>query len=206
MIKSILSFIVLLFSLGFAFFYVKPEYSKGVGDQANLTKLQQTLSDAKGIEVLIKSTQANLNKIGQNDIANFDVFLPEAIDEIRFANNLQGIGLSTGVILSDIKVLPKDKNDKTTTTASALGDINTTNSQVSDTKYATTKTSFTFVTDYASFLNFTSALEKSLGLINVTALTFKEVPRPASANTAKKAGTSPMIFQFSMQIETYSFK
>lgn len=221
MIKPILSIIVIVLSAVFAFLYVKPEYNRTEERRADIKTLSETLKSAEVIKDLIRQTGESLNSIDPKDIERFGVLLPETIDGIRFANNLQGIGVANSIILSGIKVEERSKEDKsvkaaipgfTSTVSNAISldrpDPGSQNASVkvpsSEKKYATTKASFSVITTYEKFLLFLDDIEKSLGLITVTSLSFREYQESSNARVSATSG--PSLYQYTVEIETYSLK
>lgn len=227
MTKPIISFIVLILSIGFTFFYVVPAYNLNKERRGNIESLSNILSTSGEIKKLINETKTNLSSIEPDGLSRFEVFLPVTIDPIRFANNIQSIGRKNRIILSDIKVegpvSSTQNNSASGGGGSAQGLVNTislgtkidqaqgvytmntvTPGEVSSKKYATTKASFTFTATYEMFLLFLNSLEKSLGVIDLTSLSFSVLPNDASLKTLR-APASP-IYQYTMAIETYSLK
>lgn len=227
MIKPILSLIVLILSIVFSIFYVKPEYDRVQSARADLGKLSGIAEDTDKIKALIKQTGEILNAVDADVLARFNVFLPEKLDPIRFANNLQSLALKNGIILSGIKVEERkiDTTSKPTTkpvakSVDGVGGASSafsitgqpfgadvgkaTGVTVSEEKYVVTKTSFLFSTTYPGLLLFLKDLEKSLGLINVTSLSFKPLSSSTTDKKPKEALTG--LYQFTIEIETYSLK
>lgn len=228
MIKPIISLFVILFSLGFGFFYAKPKYDDVQSTRADLLQLTQTSQSASDIKDIINETQKSLKNINPDDLARFNVFLPETLDGIRFANDLQHIGTTNGLILSDIKVDEQKKDNKPATAtkpavtqpASASGVMvkalsvpNTvgdgatpqpTTGGTAEKKYIATRASFAFAATYSGFLLFLDDLEKSLGLINITSLSFKELSNSSEEKVTQS--NLPSLYQFNIEIETYSLK
>lgn len=213
MIKPIFSLIILVFSVGFGFFYAKPEYDQVQNTLADSQQLDKTSQSASEIKDIIAETGKSLSAVDPDDLARFDVFLPETLDSVRFANNLQHIGMVNGLVLSDINVEQQEKKKNTTATtskvpSSALSGVGSVaavaGGTVAEKKYTATKASFTFVTTYSGFLLFLNDMEKSLGLINITSLSFKELPVNVGEKTVQK--NLPSLYQFSIGIETYSLK
>lgn len=227
MTKPIISFVILILSILFTFFYVVPAYNLNQtrrGDVQTLTKILDTSSE---IKTLIAQTKTNLSNIDPSGLSRFEVFLPESIDPIRFANNLQYVGRKNRISLSDIKVEGPSKttqsNSGTGTVSAGQGLVNTMSlsskinqaegaialggipaSAESGKKFVATKASFTFTATFETFQLFLSDLERSLGVINLTSLTFTALPEDASA---KKSKTPPSpTYQYTMAIETYSLK
>lgn len=230
--KPLFSFITILLSIGFAFFYVKPEYTLVEGRSANLTTLADIAKGSGRIKKLINDTEKNLNGVDSADLARFDMFLPEVIDPIRFANNIQRIGFTNGVVLENIKVeepavgtsknIGLNSSGQSQQGGAIQGVVNTfsmgskgdqtqrttldgmISGAVLEKKYATTKTSFGFTSTYEAFGKFLFDIEKSLGLINVTALSFH--PSIETTDVKKIKRGSPPMYQFTVTIETYSLK
>lgn len=226
MIKPIVSLIVLILSIIFTFFYVVPAYNLNQtrrGDVETLTKILDTSGE---IKTLIAKTKTNLSNIDQAGLSRFEVFLPERIDPIRFANNIQYVGRKNRIALSDIKVEGSANIAQGNTGAGGVtatqGLVNTmslgakinqaegTNAQNpvattgTEKKYVTTKASFIFTATFETFQLFLNDLEKSLGVINLTSLSFTPLPEDASAKKSKTP--PPPTYQYTMAIETYSLK
>ncbi|OHA79369.1 MAG: hypothetical protein A2747_02940 [Candidatus Yonathbacteria bacterium RIFCSPHIGHO2_01_FULL_44_41] len=240
MTKPITSFVVLILSTGFIFFYVVPAYNINRERRDSVGSLTKTLSAFSEISMLVDKTKKNLSSIGPAEMSRLEVFLPEKIDEIRFANNIQSIGTKNRISLSNIKVEgPANGTQKTTTVSgtnaaqglvgtlsisdkSTAAKINNTEFAVTKSsagaavlakKYATTKAKFTFTATFETFQLFLNDLEKSLGLMDITSLSFvplpedKSVPRTGrtSADSKPKGPVSP-IYQFTLEMETYLLK
>ena len=226
MTKPIISFVVLVLSIGFTFFYVVPAYNLNVERRGDIESLSKILSTSSEIRTLIDETKTNLGLIDPTGLASFEVFLPEKIDQIRFANNIQYIGRKNGIILSDIKVegatngtMGSGSNGLSATqglvnalsigskidqaqgaTAQNIQGVNDTVGK----RFVTTKASFSFTATYETFQLLLYDLEKSLGVIDLTDLSFvqaQEVTGPAKSKTS----SAPM-YKYTMAIETYSLK
>ncbi|MHB1118301.1 MAG: hypothetical protein ACYCZ7_02145 [Minisyncoccota bacterium] len=220
MIKPILSLIVIVFSIGFAFFYVKPEYDRAQSARADLQKLEQTSQSASDIKEIIAETAKSLSAITPEDLERSNVFLPETLDVIRFANDLQHIGTANGLALAEIEVEQQEKQIQQVGTKTAgVGAVSKVFSlerpvnggavaapagSVSEKKYVATKASFSVVATYPGFLVFLKDMEKSLGLINITALSFEEIG--ASVDEKRVQRGLPALYQFTIDLETYSLK
>ena len=234
MSKSIISLIIIVLSLGFAFFYVKPEYDLMQGHRADVARLNTIFSKSEGIERLIGETKETLDGVGDSERASFSIFLPETTDPIRFANNLQYIGLKNGIVLGDILVEESvngvQKSAGATTGSAAQGAVQGAvnvftigrkaelsqeayeasmagggaEASATDKKYISTRASFVFVTTIESFEIFLNDLEKSLRLINITKLSFSLAPELSDVKKVKKSG--PTLYQYAVTVEAYSLK
>lgn len=223
MTKPFISFAVLILSIGFIFFYVVPAYNLNQERRGDILSLTKILSTSSEIKTLIDKTKQNLSGIDPAGLARFEAFLPEKIDAIRFANNIQYIGRKNRIVLSDIKVEePANDTQKSSTTGGTTatqGVVNTlsvdqaqgvTTAQTgvgvvtTPGKYATTKATLSFSATYETFQLFLGDLEKSLGLINLTSLSFSLLPGDTTAKNPKTS-VAP-TYQYVMEIETYSLK
>lgn len=223
MTKPIISFVVLILSIGFGIFYVKPEYNLFQERKNDIASLSEILKNSNNIEPLINQTIENLKSIDSAGRSRFEVFLPQRVDPIRFANNLQHIGLANGIVLQNIKVTDASTDKQATGGSSgafqglvstlslgskieqAQGSVATNGgSTLPQKKYATVKAVFTLTTTYETFKLFLNDLEKSLGLINVTSLSFTPVQEPVDPK--KTTANVPSHYQYTVEIETYSLK
>jgi len=230
--KPIVSFAVIIISLLFAFFYVVPLYRESVEHNQAIRSLDETLKKSDKINTLISNTKESLKSIEGDKKASFEVFLPETIDPVRFANDVQYLGKKNRVVLSDIKV-EGDSNDsvikiadKNTNAEDGLGkilSIGEKNSQAgssgqasknialaskTDKKYFTTSASFTFSATYEVFKLFLNDLERSLEIMEVKSLSFSPGSSASADGAPVKGNKEPSqpVYQIAMTIETYSLK
>lgn len=227
MFKPIFSFIVIIISTVFAFLYAIPEYSRVQERRGDLAKLVEISKNAGEIETLISQTEETLKSVDLTRAARFAVFLPETPDPIRLANNLQRLGLTNGIVLQNIKVEEPVINTQKSVRSNGGGVLQTaigifnsggntgqgegntegggTNIVSEDKKYATIKASFTFTATHEAFSKFLFDTEKSLGLINITALSFVPVPvAQVAVDTKKVKQEAPLLYQYAIAVETYS--
>lgn len=223
MIKSIFSLIVISLSAGFAVLFVMPLYKATETNRADLVTINTTFSDVKEIQTLINNTTDILktpDAVRQTQL--FDAFLPGDVDPIRFANNLRQIGLNNKLALTNIKVEDKVKKVAGSTESAQAGVLENTFSLnrtpgeanpgqgsagvTTEGKFAATKASFNVTATYAGFNLLLNHLEKSLGLINVTSLSFQERKDLTQAKTIASKTSAPVYYDYTVEIETYSLK
>ena len=227
MTKPLISFAVLLLSIGFAFFYVVPAYNLNKERRGDIESLTKILSTSGEIKTLIEKTKKNLSGIDPSGLSRFESFLPSKIDPIRFANNIQYLGRKNRLVLSDIKIEEPASVSKGGVVAGQVGPVQSVlntlsigskidqaqgsmdnvpalpGAETGSSKYATTKATFSFSATYETFLLFLADIEKSLGLINLKSLSFSVLP---DTSTSKSTKTTTPIYQYVMEIETYSLK
>lgn len=216
--KPIISFVVIIISVIFVIFYVRPAYGDVKDRQNDIVSLEKILSASSGIGVLVSQTTKYLDSINEEGRLRFAVFLPEKIDVIRFANNLQHIGLSNGIILekikieeaTDVKQGTSEMNSETQKSfvsamllqdATRQVDIAKSGSSLSK-RYVTTKASFEFVATYEKFQLFLYDLETSLELVDITSLSL--TPKPVVVDPKNPSLTALPLYQYTINLETYS--
>ena len=216
MIRPILYIMVIVISLGFSFLKVFPAYSSVEGRRASLAVLNSASDSVGEIKTLIGETKNEIMTIDSANLEKFDTFLPETIDEIRFVNNLFHIGISNNILLEDIRVEKKGekpaldseenikKNELTVT--SIYSSLSTPASRFSVAtpkgKYVATKVHFSFSAPYKTALIFFDDIERSLGLINITALSFSH----QEDKEVSRVGLTAVPYQYTLEFETYSLR
>jgi len=215
MTKPIFSLIVIILAIGFDFLYVRPAYKHVQERRTDIVTLSNILSNSSRIETLISETSGNLNSVDTAARARFAVFLPEKIDHIRFANNIQHIGLKNGVFLENIRVeavsggtqiSESEGNTLSQASVSAIlfGDkaqgenLSTSSSK----RYAVTKVTFSFSATYETFQLLLNDFERSLGLVNIKSLYFTQAPSSSEAKSSK--GDEAVLYDYGVELETYS--
>lgn len=232
MLKPIFSFIVIILSAGFAFFFVKPEYRHMVERRTDLATLAGIFKDTDKIRSLIDQTEETLQSIDPADLARFAVFLPESADPLRIANNLQHTGFANGIVIENIKVEELgnggQKNDaqkgnsQSSLSGATSGAVKTFSlgskveqaqgvmggssktTATGGSNYAIMKANFTFVSTYEAFSKFFFDIENSLGLIDVVSLSFTPVPGAVDIKNVRKPAIP--LYQYTVEINTYSLK
>lgn len=220
--NPIISFSVIVLSLAFVFLYVFPAYSSNQKSRDYVVSLAATLKESEKIRDRIDETKVSMAAIKQSELDQFEVFLPERVDTIRFANNIQSIARTNGIILSNIKIadgISETASSEATTAKQGLLrtislDSKTNEAQGSEkraagvgsnkpTKYKATKATFVFATTYEKFHLFLNDLERSLGVIDLVSLSFSPISQDVNAVKGK---IPPVLYQYSMEIETYSLR
>lgn len=220
MIKPILSLLTVILSLGFSFLYVIPAYEQLGVKQADLKMLNDTIKQTDEIKNIIEQTKKSMDDVTAEEDARFKTFLPEQIDEIRFINNLVHAGAARNILIEGVTTTKVKKGAESinATDSGVLGGLKKVFSpteQSSGSKsassedelrggYTTTKASFSFIASYPATLLFLGDLEKSLSLVNINSLSFREYDTSEDKKEAKRNGAP--IYQSTVEIETYTLK
>lgn len=217
MFKPILSLLVIASSVGFSFFYVVPAYRQLGMKQADLTMLNDTIKQTDEIKDVIDQTKKSMDEVTAAEDARFKTFLPEQIDEIRFINNIVRAGAVRSIVIEGITTAKAKEGagEMKTEGSSAFDGLKKVFSLTgqesggaltSDVResHATTKANFSFIASYPATLLFLGDLEKSLHLININSLSFREYTDTSDKKGAKSS--SIPLYQATIEIETYSLK
>lgn len=224
--KSLISIITIVTATLFSVQYVIPAYRNSKDLQAKLVDLEVVLKDADNAQKLIDETAEVLRGIPEDSATRFSLLVPEELDRLRFSNMLQSMARSRGIILADIKVenISNDApalrgaptSDKSTsanlarvftidktTTAPQAGEGGA--PQKVEGNYIATNVSFSFGATYPAFLSFLGDIERSIGIINITELSFEPFPVIVDTGKATKGKVEP-LYTYRIKAETYSLK
>ncbi len=207
MIKFILSIVVIVISVAFAFFYVRPQYGRIQNSLADLKILNETLKSTESMKELVKQIGDSLDSIDPADTERARIFLPETIGGVRFASNLQSIAARNGMILMDVNVISGSSKIVNLDANKVVGvNIQKTVGATAEKKYNTTKVNFSLATTYEKFHLLLNDIERSLGIINITSLYFEEYNELLNTKDAENIQKGSLLYQYRIEIETYSLK
>lgn len=225
--NPLISLAIIVISASFAFLYVLPEYTLFKTRSSDVTILDGVAKNSEAISVLVNETEKSLGKISPLDMTRFGIFLPETLDPVRFANNIQKMGFASGVVINSIKLedytgtngsshsaTGSDRGVAGNVAGSALQSFDTVGTisrgatsgilapkSNSEKKYSSMKASITFSSSYEKFQSFLYSMERSLGIVNILGLSMTPV---SEVGDAKKNGAQ--TYQFIIDIESYALR
>ena len=204
-----------------------PSYQTSQDLNAKIVEVNEVLKKTDAAQGLIDETATILGSISEDSNARFALLVPEELDRLRFSNMLQRMAQSRGIILADIKVErisdatggaprsapPQDGNasagltrvltlDKSVTAPGEEGGVV---AQIVEKNYIATNVSFSFGATYPTFLSFLADLERSIGIINITELSFEPFPSVTDTGKVTKGKVEP-LYMYHVKAETYSLK
>ena len=113
----------------------------------------------------------------------------------------------TGVTSDSGKVIPVYRLSGSLDTNKTIDtDIQKSTGAGATKKYVTTKASFSLTTTYEKFLILLSDLERSLGIINITGLSFQEHKESLGTRDIRNTQKGTLLYKYTVEIETYSLK
>lgn len=194
MTRTIFSLIFLAAAGGLFFFYTKPAYDGVRTTQAEILQYDQALSKAAELQRLKQQLLSKYNAFNPTDVDRLHKLLPDHVDNVRLVLDLDTLAGQYGFALQNVVI-----NAPGTGTAGAPGGGE---QQVSIGPSRQTYDSLTlkFATSgtYPKFVEFMTALEGSLRLVDVVNLTL-------DADAGSPVDGEP-IYRFDITLRTYWLK
>ncbi|MDO8620026.1 MAG: hypothetical protein Q7R64_01605 [bacterium] len=174
--SNLISIFLLIASVGIYFGYISPTYGKVTMEQdlkaRSITELREerdryvdALSKTREIEQVRTGLLDKYNKIPQKNREDLEKLLPDHIDSVRLIIDINNIASEYGMTLKNISLTESESpKGKAGAPAVAIGPQNK--------LFQSVALKFNVSGPYESFRDFLTNLEKSLRLVDVTALAF----------------------------------
>jgi hypothetical protein len=176
--KSSTAFILILISAGLFYTFVMPEYSKVQALRAEAAQYQGVLGHVSDLSQKRDALLLKYNAIPQQDIDSLEKILPDNVNVVELALDLDSIASKYGISIKNVQTVKAQDQGATSVVV-----------PVPSGPYQKANISFSFISTYDNFRKFERDLEQSLSIIDV---------KTASFNTADSG-----LDEFQMQIETY---
>lgn len=149
---------------------INPTWEQIKGVQSEVYRYDTAINDAKSLIDQRDALLDRLNALPQADRDRLLKVLPDSVDNVRLALDIDAIASSLGVSLSQIDVaVSQDQAQSTASSANkGLGDALSPTTEA----YDQVDISFTVEATYQDFKAFIVALEKSLRLVEITEISF----------------------------------
>lgn len=148
---------------------ISPTWDQIGNVQSEVERYDTAINDAKSLIDQRDALLDRLNALPQADRDRLLKVLPDSVDNVRLALDIDAIASSLGVSLSQIDVaVSQDQAQSTDSSARGLGDTLSPTTEV----YDQVDISFTVEATYEDFKAFIVALEKSLRLVEITEISF----------------------------------
>jgi Tfp pilus assembly protein PilO len=176
---SIISYLVLTLSIGYAFIY------SSLGDINTLLDQKQKYSDSLEMVNNIESKKEDLlkkfNAISDDDKKNIETILPSSLNFVGLISQIDAVASSYGISIDKISSKEVDSS-----VGNSIADA------ASPKPYQSSIIGFSFVASYEKFNAFLSDLEKSLRILDV--------------RTAKLTSQQNGLYSYDVEFETYWLK
>lgn len=170
--------VLILVSLGLFFVVIRPYNEKLKAATVELIQKQDTSEKSDELVKDRQRIQAEFNAISESDKTSLKRVLPDTIDNVRLALDIDQIAQNKGILIGPITIESDLSKARERTVATQ------------DLANGTIVVNFTFRSDYSSFVAFLQNLETSMRLVDVTGI---EVAR---------IGPSP-IYGYDVTLQTY---
>lgn len=174
--KNLISIILLVGAVGLFFGYTYKKYDQIKTLRVDVSELQKDLEQSMTILSKRDELKKRYAAFKQSDLDNLNSLLPDYVDNIKLVMDMNNIAKLYGMSLKSIKV-DEEKQDKVVAAGSTKA------------PYGSMDISFKVTSTYENFVQFLRDLEKSLRIVDVTALSFK------SSDTG--------VYDFGVALKTY---
>jgi hypothetical protein len=179
--KSPTNIVLVLLAIALFYAYTSPQYQEVKALRASAGEYQDVLDNVSNIAAARDALLVDYQSIPRNQVERMSKMIPDTVDTVRLALDLDTIASRYGITLKDVKVDTKgDPN-------SALAVLP--NNSVS---YEKAMVTFSFISNYDNFIRFLADLERSLRLMDVKSVFF--------------ATTEGGLYEHKMVVETYWLK
>ncbi|MBI1974673.1 MAG: hypothetical protein HYS51_02420 [Candidatus Zambryskibacteria bacterium] len=157
--KSAITLIVL--ALGLFYTFTNVEYEKAKELHSAVIKYQDVLANIADVINLRDNLLVSYEEFPADEKARIEKVLPDNVDTVNLALELDGIGARYGISLKDVSI----DSDNSRAVAAVLPQNNL--------SYDKTRVSFSFVSNYQNFKRFLSDVEKNLRLMEIKSVSFR---------------------------------
>jgi len=152
--RTIISIILLVASIGLFVLYINPVYTDIKIIQAEVASYDAALSKSKDLQRIRDALLNRYNSFSADDLTRLGLLLPDTVDNIRLVLDIDTVASHYGVVIKDLQLAQ----------SSPIQDsFNPGNADVKSVDL-----SFSVSTEYATFLKFIRDLEDSLRVIDIT--------------------------------------
>jgi len=195
MIRSIFSLIMLFAAISLFFVFINPYYKEvqDLGGQEN--SYQEAIANSRELEKINRALQDRYQSIGSDDVKKLSVLLPDYVNNVQVAIEIEQIRLAAGrgMTLKNVKYeVPKPETEgRALSREQAL---------LAKKNYGIFELSFSTEGSYGNFISFLKDLEQSLRVIDIESISF------ASTDILSMQGTPRDIYKYDFKVKTYWLK
>jgi len=181
--KNLTSIVLILIAVGLFYTFTSPQYEevKVLGLEAN--EYQNVLRNASAISNTMSSLFERYEQFPREEIDRLEKALPDNVDAVRLALDLDGMASNYGIAIKNIKVEVSATEEEGVIYPASIygGDA-----------YGEVNVSFSFVSNYQNFRRFLADMESSLRIIDVRSVSFQP--------------TESGLYEHSVSVTTYWIK
>jgi hypothetical protein len=179
--KSPKNLILLLLSIGLFYTFTSPQYKEVKALQASVGEYRNVIENVSRIAEARDALLLDYETIPLNQLEHLEKILPDNVDTVRLALDLDTIASRYAISIKDVQV------DNKVDTNAALIFL-----PEHALPYEKVTVSFSFISNYQNFMRMLGDLEKSLRIMDVKTVSFK----------ISESG----LYEHRMTVETYWLK
>ncbi|OGI70032.1 hypothetical protein A3A09_02015 [Candidatus Nomurabacteria bacterium RIFCSPLOWO2_01_FULL_42_20] len=186
---------MLFAAISLFFVFINPYYKEvqDLGGQEN--SYQEAIANSRELEKINRALQDRYQSIGSDDVKKLSVLLPDYVNNVQVAIEIEQIGLAAGrgMTLKNVKYeVPKPETEgRALSREQAL---------LAKKNYGIFELSFSTEGSYGNFISFLKDLEQSLRVIDIESISF------ASTDILSMQGTPRDIYKYDFKVKTYWLK
>lgn len=210
--KLIVAIIGVVLAGGIFFWYTKPAYDGIQEARAKIAQYDEALNKAAELQKLKQTLLSRFNTFNPTDLDHLQKLLPDHVDNVRLILDLDALAGHYGIALQNVDVSSSEKQD--TKSQKSIGSVGSSNQ-----KYDSLTFNFTTTATYSDFVDFLTALESSLRIVDLVSLSIASGASASSgaadnstnsafatqATVTKKATTEP-LYTYTITLRTYWLK
>ncbi len=183
MTRPVVPIVLLVLAVGLFSFYTNPTFDRIKALRAEEGQFDQALDKSRELQAIRDQLLSRYNTFTTADILRLEKLLPDAVDNVRLALDLDNMAASHGARIRNVTVAG-ERREPERGARPVIG--------AEERPYGSVILSFSVPMTYENFIAFLKDLEQSLRLVDVTQLAFVE----------SKGG----VYDFSVGIRTYWLK
>lgn len=191
MIRTLISFLFLAGAVALFFLYTKPAYDGVRAIQDQIMQYDQALDKAAELQRLKQSLLSRYNAFNPIDVDRLHKLLPDHVDNVRLVLDLDTLASQHGFALQNVVIDAAGSVKTAEQAAPVIGPSRQTFDSLT-LRFATAGT-------YPKFVEFVTALERSLRIVDVVALTM-------DVDSAAPAEGGEPVYRFDITLRTYWLK
>ncbi|OHB11492.1 MAG: hypothetical protein A3G05_01655 [Candidatus Zambryskibacteria bacterium RIFCSPLOWO2_12_FULL_45_14] len=179
--KNNATIILLLLSVGLFYTFTNVQYQEAKSLQTIANKYQDVLAEASEAIELRDRLLSTYEAIPASEIERINKALPDNVDTVRLAFDLDGMASRYGISIKSIQaVVGADAGSSTIVLPELAG------------PYSEATVSFSFISTYSNFMRLLADLEKNLRIMDITSIKF----------LTSESG----LYEYQISVETYWLK
>jgi len=203
MLQFLMPIIIIGIAVTGFFTFTSPTYEKINTLKAQTSSYDEALNNSKALETERDKLTAKYNTISGENLNRLIKLLPQNVDNIRLILEIEKLAAPFGMVLSDVKY---DTSVEESSVQGA-GVTSGRTSAPSDRKdYGVWELEFSTSGTYPNFLNFISALEKNLRIVDISSISFSSTTNPSGSSGKPTVQSGPEVYKYEFKVKTYWLK